>query len=69
MYRTGRDMSVSAGNSLRFDASGKGAKEMFASLSESTAKYRTSTKAQRFGRSEKFFSPDDPSEEEGGRRS
>jgi hypothetical protein len=55
VYRTGRDVSVSAGNSQRFDASGEGTKGMFASLSESTAKYRMSSKEQRPGRAEMFF--------------
>ena len=59
VYATGTAMSVSVGNSMAFDASHQGTKRMFASLSESTAKYRTSTKEQRLGRSESFFSTDD----------
>ncbi len=55
VYETGADLSVSRGNSLRFEASGEGTKGMFASLSESTAKYRTSTKEQRLGRALTFF--------------
>lgn len=68
VYQTGADLSVSAGNSLGFDASGEGTKRMFSSLSESTARYRTSTKEQRLGLAQTFFETEDPSEEEGDRR-
>ena len=68
VYQTGAALSVSTGNSLRFEATGEGTEGLFARLSESTAKYRTSTIEQRQGRSERFFAPDDdPSDEDRGR--
>jgi hypothetical protein len=63
VYATGRAMSVSVGNSMSFDASHQGTKRRFTSLSESTAKYRTSTPEQRISRSDRFLSTDDPSDE------
>ncbi len=68
VYQTGAGLSVSRGNSLRFEASGEGTTRMFTSWSESTAKYRTSTKEQRLGLAQTFFETKDPSEEEGDRR-
>jgi len=68
VYETGADLSVPVGNSMSFEATGEGTEGLFARLSESTANYRTSSREERTSRSDRFFSTDDPTEEEGDRR-